>query len=73
VGLRTFKLRHVAWNFDATGTVTGTFLLIQTVTVAPNDTTFTGTFVSDSFDLSGNVIPSAHAEGILSATIITVD
>jgi hypothetical protein len=73
VGLRTFKLRHVTWNFDANGNLTGTFLLLQTVTVSPNGNAFAGTYTSDSFDLSGKVIPSAHAEGIVSATRITVD
>ena len=73
IGVRTFKLRHTTWNFDASGALTGTFLLLQTVTVAPNGKTFTGSYVSDSFDLSGNVIPSLHAEGVLSATRIAVD
>ena len=72
-GPRTFKLRHMTWNFDATGTLTGVFQLLQTVTVAPNGKIFTGTYISDSFDLSGNVIPALHAEGVLSAARITVD
>lgn len=72
-GSRTFKLRHVTWNFDVLGNLTGTFQLLQTVTVAPNGKTFIGTYISDSFDLSGNAIPAAHAEGILSAIRITVD
>jgi len=73
VGSRTFKLRHVTWNFDTSGQLTGTFQLLQTVVVAPNGNTFSGTYTSDSFDLNGKVIPSLHAEGILSAKRITVD
>ncbi len=73
VGPRTFKLRHMTWNFDASGQWTGTFSLIQMVTVAPNGKTFTGSYVSDSFDVDGKVIPSLHAEGNLSAKRITVD
>ena len=73
IGPRSFKLRHLTWNFDASGTLTGTFQLLQTVTVSPNGKIFTGTYTADSFDLYGNVIPSAHADGVLSATRITVD
>ena len=72
-GPRTFKLRHVTWNFDVSGALTGTFELLQTVTVSNNGRTFIGTYTSDSRDLSGNIIPSLHAEGVLSATRITVD
>ena len=70
---RTFKLRHVTWNFDTSGNLTGVFQLLATITVAPNGNAYTGTYFSDSFDLLGNVIPALHAEGILSATRITVD
>jgi len=73
IGPRTFKLRHMTWNFDTAGHLTGTFELLQTVTVAPNGKTFTGTYVSDSYDLNGKVIPSLHAEGVLSAKRITVE
>jgi hypothetical protein len=73
IGSRSYKLRHVTWNFDTSGNWTGTFQLLQTVTVAPNGKAFTGTYVSDSFDVAGKVIPSAHAEGIVSASRITVD
>jgi hypothetical protein len=72
-GPRTFKLRHVTWNFDVSGALTGTFELLQTVTVSNNGKTFIGTYTSDRRDLSGNIIPSLHAEGVLSATRITVD
>ena len=73
-GRRTYKLRHVAWNWDASGsTLAGTFVLVMTVTTAPDGETFTGKFVTDSFDNGGNVIPALHAEGTVSAKRITVD
>jgi hypothetical protein len=70
---KTIKLRHVAWNFNANGTLAGTFLLTMTVSVGPGNRTFTGTYVTDSFDLNGTVIPSLHAEGAVRAQRITVD
>ena len=72
-GPRTYKLRHVTWNWDLSGNLTGTFLLLMTVTVSPNGDTFTGSYVSDSFDLNGQVIPALHAEGVVNGKRITVD
>jgi hypothetical protein len=73
-GPRTYMLHHVTWNWDPSGSpLAGTFLLVMTVTTAPHGNTFTGTFVSDSFDTFGKVIPALHAEGTVSATRITVD
>ncbi|MEO8053064.1 MAG: hypothetical protein ABI833_21870 [Acidobacteriota bacterium] len=45
----------------------------MTVTTDPHGNTFSGKFVSDSFDTFGNVIPDFHAEGTVSATRINVD
>ncbi len=73
-GPRTYSLRHVTWNWDASGApLAGSFLLLMTVTVDPHGNTFTGNFVSDSFDILGNVIPELHAEGTVSSERITVD
>jgi hypothetical protein len=72
-GPRTYKLRHVTWNWDLSGNLTGTFLLLMTVTVDPRGDTFTGSYVSDSFDLNGQVIPALHADGVVSGQRITVD
>jgi hypothetical protein len=73
-GPRTYKLRHLAWNWDPSGApLAGTFLLLMTVTVDPHGDTFTGTWVSDSFDTFGNKIDELHFEGTVSAERITVD
>jgi hypothetical protein len=73
-GPRTYKLRHVAWNWDETGTkLAGSFLLLMTVTTDPHGDSFTGSFVSDSFDTFGNKIDALHAEGSVSGERITVD
>ena len=73
-GPRTYSLRHVTWNWDPSGApLAGTFLLLMTVSVDPHGNTFSGTFVTDSFDTFGNVIPELHAEGTVSSVRITVD
>jgi hypothetical protein len=72
-GPRTYKLRHVTWNWDEFGNRAGTFLLLMTVTTDARGNTFAGTYVSDSFDLDGNVIPALHAEGVVNGIRITVD
>lgn len=72
-GPRTYSLRHVTWNWDEFGKLAGRFLLLMTVTTDAHGNTFAGTYVSDSFDLDGNVIPALHAEGVVSGQRITVD
>jgi len=73
VAPRTIKLRHMTWNWNPDSTLAGTFLLLVTLTVGPDGSAYDGTFVSDSFDLQGTVIPAFHAEGTVRGTRITVD
>lgn len=70
---KTVRLRHFAWNWNADGTLAGTFVLWVTATVDRGGQTFSGTFVTDSYDLDGNVIPQLHAEGIVRSARLTVD
>jgi len=73
-GPRTYSLRHVTWNWDPSGApLAGTFLLLMTVTVDKNGNTFSGNWVSDSFDTFGNKIDDLHFEGTVSSERITVD
>lgn len=73
-GPRTYSLRHVTWNWDPSGApLAGSFLLLMTVSLDLHGNTFSGTFVSDSFDTFGKVIPDLHFEGTVSAERITVD
>jgi hypothetical protein len=72
-GPRTFKLRHVTWNWNPDGSPAGTFLLITTVQLDQRGLTYSGTFESDSFDTDGNVIPEFRAEGTVTGRRITVD
>jgi len=73
VGPKTYQLRHVTWNWNLDNTLAGTFLLLETVTLSPDGSSYSDTFISYSFDTSGTVIPSLHAEGTVVATRITVE
>ena len=72
-GPRTFSLRHVTFNWDTNGQSTGTFQVVIHVRLDRSGRTYTGSFVSDSFDLQGNPIPELHSEGRLRAVRVTVE
>ena len=72
-GPRSYTLRHVTWNWTSDGHLAGTFLLITTLTLDADGNVFSGTYVTDSFDLAGDPIPALHAEGPIRGTRITVD
>jgi hypothetical protein len=65
VSERVYKLKHIGWSFDANGAYTGRFDFAATVELGRDGDTFTGRFVADQEDLSGNIIPALHAEGVL--------
>ena len=44
VGLQTFRLHHVGWNFDINKNSLGSFTLDETNTVDPHGRTYQGTF-----------------------------
>jgi hypothetical protein len=70
---RTIKLRHYTWNWNPDGTKAGTFYLAMTITVDRGGDTYSGTYVSDSYDLNGAVIPALHGEGEVRGTRITAE
>ena len=70
---RRIRLRHVAWNWDAEGHLTGTFIMLATFRLDARGHRFEGTWTADSFDLSNNVIPELHAEGVVRAARVPVD
>lgn len=67
------KLRHVTWNWNLDGSKAGRFLLLATVSVGSKGNVFSGHFVTDSYDLDGNVIPELHAEGVVQGLRMTPD
>ena len=54
-GSNTYKLNHVAWNFDANGNLIGSISWRQIVTLDAGGNSYHGSFVFDIFDLSGNL------------------
>jgi hypothetical protein len=73
IGSRTYRLRHVTFNWDEQGRSTGTFVMQMTVTLDRRGNRYTGKYVSDSFDLAGIVIPELHVEGVVRSVRITVE
>jgi hypothetical protein len=73
VGNNTYKMKHIGWAYGPNDVYVGRFDFAATIEVSDHGNSFTGRFVADQEDLTGNVIPALHAEGILKATRFTVD
>jgi len=70
-GPSTYKLKHPSWTFDAAGTVNGTAVIRETITVSADGNSYSGTYTININDLSGNHL--AHFAGTIAATRVTVD
>lgn len=71
-GRFTYQLNHFALNYTAsTGTLIGRILVVETITVSPGGTAFSGTFAETVFDTMGN--KTDHLTGQVTAQRITVD
>jgi hypothetical protein len=70
---RTFKLKHIGWVFDTNGTFSGQFELTATLHVGNPGDTFSGWYVADVRDLSGDIDPKQHAEGVLKGKRFKID
>jgi hypothetical protein len=80
IGARAYKLRHMTWNwappdngFGVPGTFSGHFELEITLRLDSHGRTYRGTWTAKNFDLSGDHIPGLDAEGVVTATRITVN
>ena len=70
-GPRTYKSKHPFWSFDATGTLVGTGVILETLIVDKSGNHYTGSFEWITYDLNGNV--TSDTKGGLKAERITVD
>jgi hypothetical protein len=70
-GLRSYKLRHPFWIFDATATLVGTGVFLENVTLNLTGNSYAGSFEFITYDLNGNL--TFDATGELKAERITVD
>jgi hypothetical protein len=68
-----YKIKHIGWVFDANGSYFGRFDFVATLVLNDHGDGFTGTYVADQEDLSGNILPAFHDEGTLKATRFKVD
>ena len=73
-GPRSYKLRHMAWNWDAAGQFISIFVMEVTISFDRHADAYTGTWKSDNLSPStGQPIAGEHFEGIVRGTRITVD
>jgi len=71
-GRSTYQLNHFALNYEgATGTMIGKINIVETVTLSPGGTHYSGTFVYTVFDTSGKKTDTLT--GQVTAERITVD
>lgn len=73
-GLRTAELHHTGWLFNAatpTATASNYFTVDETITVAPNGKTYSGTFTFKVWNLDGSATP-VEVQGTITATRITI-
>jgi hypothetical protein len=71
-GHSTYQSNHFALNYNAaTGALVGKILLIETLTLSPGGTAFSGTFVETVYDTMEN--ETDHLTGQVTAQRITVD
>ena len=68
----TYQVNHFALNYNATtGALAGKIIVIETITVSPGGTAFSGTFVENVFDTTGK--QTDQLTGQVKAQRITVD
>ena len=70
-GARTYKLKHVTWNFDLTGALIGSGVFDERVKLNAEGNSYTGTIVLTFYDVSGDQV--GEFSGTVEATRITPD
>ena len=70
-GARTYKLKHVTWNFDLTGALIGSGVFDERVKLNADGTSYTGNIVLTFYDLSGDQV--GEFSGTVEATRIKPD
>ena len=53
-GPRTYKLKHPSWYFDNSGNLLGTVIINETIHLAAEANSYTGSYTYDIYDVSGN-------------------
>ena len=68
---QTIKLKHPSWTFDTTGTLTGTALIGETITLDAGGNSFSGSYTINLYDTAGN--PTGKYQGVVKATRVMPD
>jgi len=68
---RSFRLKHPSWVFDTKGTLLGTVVIREKVTLSPDSNSYKGTYRYDIYDTTGAFI--TELTGTLTATRIKPD
>ncbi len=61
-GPRTYKLKHPAWLFDATGTLIGSAVMHATVQLSEEGNSYQGSYTYDIYDVSGAFVEELAAQ-----------
>lgn len=72
VSVRTVRLHHLGFLFNADGTSAGTFVVEEKDTLAAHGRSYVGAFTFRTYDVNGNFTGTA-VKGTVAATRITVD
>jgi hypothetical protein len=70
-GARSFRLKHSSWTFDTTGTLLGTVVIREKVTMSPDFNSYKGTYLYDIYDTTGAFV--TELTGTLTARRIQPD
>lgn len=70
-GERSFRLKHPSWSFDTTGTLLGTVVIGENVTLGRDCNSYKGTYRYDIYDTTGAFV--TELTGTLTATRIKPD
>ena len=69
---RTLQLNYFGWTWDPSGlNPTGSFNLLETITVSADGNSYTGSFDFKPYDANGVFEPSGEHKGTIAATRIT--
>jgi hypothetical protein len=65
-------LNHFGWTWDPTGVPTGSFNLLETITVSADGNSYQGSFDFRPYDTNGNFEPAGEHKGTIAAARITL-
>ena len=70
-GTNTYQVNHFALTYDMTGVYTGINNILETLTVSPGGTRYSGTFTINAYDTKGNQVN--HLTGQVTGVRVTLD